>query len=109
MNGSEGLNVFMILIYPGDVDVGHLLDELRNTRNDRQNFSSQLGRTNFACAWRDHGDLFSLRQWSCNFGCDLLNEIFEIERLKKIIFQLSLTFGKVSRSISIMAASRYSL
>lgn len=64
-------NVFVVLIYPGDVDVGHLLDKLRNASDDRQNLSRQLGGTDLAVARRHHCDLLGLGQWGGDFGGDL--------------------------------------
>jgi hypothetical protein len=44
------LYVFVILIYPRNVNVGHLLNKFGYAANDRQNFASQFGSTNFAAA-----------------------------------------------------------
>ena len=70
------LNVFVILIYPRDVNVGHLLDKFWDAWNDRQNFSCQFGSTNFTGAWWNHRDLLGLWQWCSNFGGNLWKIFF---------------------------------
>lgn len=66
----------MILIYPGDVNVGHLLDEFRNATDDGQDFSSKFGGSDFAIARGNHRNFLGLTQWCGNFGSNLL----QIER-----------------------------
>lgn len=109
-NYFVALDKFMIWIYPWNIDTSYRFNQLGYFINDRQNFTGQLGGANFSGAGRHHGDLFSLRQRRGDFSGDLEWVYSNVENSNFASKKSSLfTFGSVSRSISTIAASRYSL
>jgi hypothetical protein len=65
------LDIFVVLIYPRNVNVGHLLNEFWDFAGNRQDFARQLCSTNLAVASRNHRDLLGLRNRSSDLGDNL--------------------------------------
>lgn len=62
--------------YLRDVDTGDALDEFWYTLHDAENFSRELGSTDFSAAAGHHRHLAGLRQRRCDLSSDLKMDKF---------------------------------
>lgn len=100
--------------YLGDVHACHLAHQLRHRGYNWKHLASQLGSTNITATARHHRNLLSLRQRRRHLGSNLKTHRLnfristKIKSWKEELFRIFITLGRESRSMSTIAASRYS-